>query len=317
MPKRSVDAPVVQEADVVESNVVAPSKDELSNEPVWDVHSTDIVQGDVVPGFAISLDESARRIKLLRQFVQEQMVEGEDYGKIPGTSGKPTLFKPGAEKLNAIFGLAPIVEVSSRLEDWDKGFVAYEIKVTLINKRTREIESEGIGSCNSRERKYVKQDAANMANTILKMAKKRALVDATLSAVRASGLFTQDVEDLAANGALNNSGYSRPTGGSNGAPPRQAAASQDRPWNPAWRSKIGPCAEQKDENGSVLVQGKTLDEMSKNELRWYYDKALEGADKDGPYAAQDKSKAAYILEIAPDILDYDPVEYQRSGFRRR
>jgi hypothetical protein len=124
------------------------------------------------------------------------MVEGEDYGIVPGTNGKPTLFKAGAEKLNAIFGLAPVVEVVNRAEDWDKGFVSYEVKVTLLNKRNGQVEAEGIGCCNSRERRYKNQDAANVANTILKMSKKRALVDATLSATRASGMFTQDLEDM-------------------------------------------------------------------------------------------------------------------------
>jgi hypothetical protein len=132
---------------------------------------------------------------MLQQYVREHMVEGEDFGVIPGST-KPTLFKPGAEKLNAIFGLAPIVEISNRVEDWDKGFVAYEIKVILLNKRTGQVEAEGIGSCNSKERRYARQDAPSISNTVLKMAKKRALVDATLSATRASGLFTQDLEDM-------------------------------------------------------------------------------------------------------------------------
>lgn len=150
---------------------------------------------DVFPDFAVSLEEEARRVKMLQQYVREHMVEGEDYGVIPGST-KPTLFKPGAEKLNAVFGLAPMVEISNRVEDWDKGFVAYEIKVTLINKRTGQVEAEGIGSCNSKERRYARQDAPSISNTVLKMAKKRALVDATLSATRASGSFTQDLEDL-------------------------------------------------------------------------------------------------------------------------
>jgi hypothetical protein len=151
---------------------------------------------DVFPDFAVSLEEANRRVKMLAEFVRGHMVEGEDYGIVPGTNAKPTLFKSGAEKLNAIFGLAPIVEVVSRIEDWDKGFVSYEVKVTLINKRNGQVEAEGIGNCNSRERRYKNQDAANVANTILKMSKKRALVDATLSATRASGMFTQDLEDM-------------------------------------------------------------------------------------------------------------------------
>jgi hypothetical protein len=164
---------------------------------------------DVFPDFAVSLEEANRRVEMLKQFVREHMVEGEDYGVIPGASPKPTLFKPGAEKLNAIFGLAPVVEVTERSEDWDAGFVAYEIKVTLINKRTGGVEAEGIGSCNSRERRYKNQDAANVANTLLKMAKKRALIDATLSATRASGMFTQDLEDMDLGGFNNSRGSDR------------------------------------------------------------------------------------------------------------
>ncbi len=158
---------------------------------------------DVFPDFAISLKEANRRVEMLKEFVREHMVEGEDYGVIPGASNKPTLFKPGAEKLNAIFGLAPLLEITSRVEDWDAGFAAYEVKITLLNKRTGNIEAEGIGSCNSRERRYKNQDAANVANTLLKMAKKRALIDATLSATRASGTFTQDLEDIEIGGNQN------------------------------------------------------------------------------------------------------------------
>lgn len=150
---------------------------------------------DVFPDFAVDPAEMTRRTAMLKDYVREHMSEGEDYGIIPGGS-KPTLFKPGAEKLNAVFGLSPLVELNNRVEDWDNGFVAYEVKVTLLNKRTQGIEAEGVGSCNSRERRYKNQDAANVANTILKMAKKRALIDATLSATRASGMFTQDLEDL-------------------------------------------------------------------------------------------------------------------------
>ena len=150
---------------------------------------------DVFPDFAASPAEVTRRTEMLRDYVKNHMTVGEDYGVIPG-GNKPTLFKPGAEKLNAVFGLSPMVEVSNRVENWDDGFVSYEMKVTLLNKRTGGVEAEGIGSCNSRERRYKNQDAAGIANTVLKMAKKRALVDATLSATRASGMFTQDLEDI-------------------------------------------------------------------------------------------------------------------------
>ena len=164
-------------------------------EPEMAPEAQALTAADVFPDFAASPDEVTRRTEMLRDYVKNHMTVGEDYGVIPG-GNKPTLFKPGAEKLNAVFGLSPMVEVSNRVEDWDNGFVAYEMKVTLLNKRTGGIEAEGIGSCNSRERRYKNQDAAGIANTVLKMAKKRALVDATLSATRASGMFTQDLEDI-------------------------------------------------------------------------------------------------------------------------
>ncbi len=79
------------------------------------------------------------------------------------------------------------------MEDWQRGFFSYEVKGTLINKRTVLVEAEGVGCCNSRERKYKNQDAFNISNTILKMAKKRAIVDVVLSATRSSGIFSQDI----------------------------------------------------------------------------------------------------------------------------
>ena len=44
--------------------------------------------------------------------------------------------------------------------------------------------------------KQVRTNSADVANTILKMAKKRALVDAVLTITAASDIFEQDIEDL-------------------------------------------------------------------------------------------------------------------------
>ncbi len=160
-----------------------------------DGETGEILQTDAAPFMAISIEESRQRIQELQRFVREQMIPDTDYGVIPGTK-KPSLYKPGAEKLNAIFGLSPHVAILDKTVDVPGGYVAYEVKVTLVHKATGRIEAEGVGSCNSQERKYKNQAAADMANTVLKMAKKRALVDATLSATRCSGGFTQDVEDM-------------------------------------------------------------------------------------------------------------------------
>ncbi len=50
--------------------------------------------------------------------------------------------------------------------------------------------------------KVENENPADQYNTVLKMAKKRALVDAMLTCTAASDIFTQDLEDLAANGVV-------------------------------------------------------------------------------------------------------------------
>jgi hypothetical protein len=154
-----------------------------------------IEANDVVPEFAITITEAKQRTKMLQKFVKDMMIADIDYGIIKGCS-KPSLLKPGAEKLCEIFGFSKQVEILNRVEDWDKGLFHYEVKVILTNKRTGIIEAEGIGCCNSMERKFKNQDSYSLINTLLKMAKKRALVDAVLSATRSSGLFTQDIEEM-------------------------------------------------------------------------------------------------------------------------
>jgi hypothetical protein len=178
----------------------------------------------------MSVDEMEERMKIMQDFIKRAMVEGQDFGKIPGTD-KPTLLKPGAEKLGTFYGYSNKVDVVNKIEDWKGGFFHYEVKVSLINKKTGCVEAEGIGSCNSKEARYryrwafenqlprgvtkeelprkaitkngktynlyrtENDDVFTLPNTLLKMAKKRAFVDATLSATRTSGIFTQDVED--------------------------------------------------------------------------------------------------------------------------
>lgn len=163
------------------------------------------VKVSLVPSLAISLSEAKERIDLLEQFVKEMMKEGLDYGMIDGFR-KPTLLKPGAEKLCDIFGFSKHVDIINRMENWEKGIFAYEVKVTLVSKQTGYMEAEGIGTCNNKEQPFIDQDPFSLVNTLLKMAKKRALIDAVLSATRASGLFTQDIEDLSKENPINKGG---------------------------------------------------------------------------------------------------------------
>ncbi|MDO6354248.1 hypothetical protein Q3V94_04005 [Caloramator sp. CAR-1] len=141
------------------------------------------------------IEREIEQFKLIQNFIKSQMKEGEDYGKIPG-SPKPSLFKPGAEKLCNLYGFTINVDILEKVENWKEGFFYYLCKCSLRSKKTGEIISEGLGSCNSKETKFARQNPYTIVNTILKMAKKRALIDATLSATRTSGIFTQDIEDM-------------------------------------------------------------------------------------------------------------------------
>lgn len=143
----------------------------------------------------VSSPQIARqRLMQLQEFVRDAMIEGIDYGTIPGTP-KPTLYQPGAQKLTEIYGLAPHYEFTSRVENWESGFLVYEARCTLRSRRDDSVVGTGIGACNSMEGRYKKRSAADLQNTLMKMACKRALVHAVLGATRSSGIFTQDLED--------------------------------------------------------------------------------------------------------------------------
>lgn len=142
------------------------------------------------------LNKVTQQLQAIANFqtvVQNNLKNGQDFGVIPGTN-KPTLLKPGAEKIQMLFGVTSEYEEIERIQDYDKGFFAYTIKCTL-SKNGQKI-TEGMGHCNTKEKKYIKQDPFTLANTCLKMAKKRAQIDATLTIASLSEVFTQDMEDL-------------------------------------------------------------------------------------------------------------------------
>ena len=215
--------------------------------------------------FTARLDAMKRGQDRVRRIQLELMVgptkedpEGEDYGVIPGTK-KPTLLKPGAEKICNAYGLVPTFE-----ETWidGDGVTAPHLRVRmkcLLHRgdATGPVIGEGVGAANSWERKHryrrgertcptcgvegailrskiaddqtgdkgwfcwakrggcganfvstaeeivgqevgdvENKDPFDVENTLLKMAKKRSHVDATLTATATSGLFSQDLEDL-------------------------------------------------------------------------------------------------------------------------
>jgi len=142
----------------------------------------------------MSIQEAEQELIELQEFIKGQMKEDTDFGIIPGVH-KPSLWKPGAEKLVNFHGLSvEYKESPSTVRDWDNNFFNFDYKCKLTSGRGRIIQ--GMGSCNSKEKKYDKQDGYTIVNTIQKMAKKRAFIDAVLTATRASFYFTQDMEEV-------------------------------------------------------------------------------------------------------------------------
>lgn len=139
----------------------------------------------------------------IEQIIATNLQAGVDYNTIPGCGKKPALLKAGAEHLAAIFGFRSTSSIINRIEDYPQFFVLYEVETTIIDTNGN-IIATGLGSCNSKERKYQRTDFAGNLNTILKMAKKRSFVDAILTACHASGVFTQDIEEISADNFIAN-----------------------------------------------------------------------------------------------------------------
>jgi hypothetical protein len=138
------------------------------------------------------------RARAIHEIMKEAMKDGTDYGVIPGCGSKPTLLKPGAEKLLMMFQVAPKVSVTDLCTP---DVYRYRVLVSLISQAGVYL-GDGIGECSSLEKKWTRPNPADVANTVLKMAKKRALVDAVLTVLGASDIFTQDIEDTAPDKAV-------------------------------------------------------------------------------------------------------------------
>ncbi len=178
----------------------------------------------------LSAMQVREQVNLIQEVMKSVMIDGTHFGKIPGAGDKPTLFKAGAEKLASTFRLAvePIVEELSHGDEYRVRIIA---RITEMG--TERLLGSGVGEASSSESKYmwraavcpeeydatpdsmrrvkwnkgyppkpawkqdqVRMNVADVANTVLKMAKKRAMVDGILTVTGASDIFTQDIEEL-------------------------------------------------------------------------------------------------------------------------
>lgn len=184
-------------------------------------------------------DEEARfQLNAIARFqllVRQTFKRDLDFGVIPGTQ-KPTLYKPGADKVRGLLGCSDQYSIVDSVVDWDRPLFSFTYCCRLVHIQTGLIIGEGAGECNSMESKYRyrwcwpneveeevrrylegkrgytktihtkngdrlqyrvdNDDVYSLKNTILKMAKKRALVDVALGTGRLGEIFTQDLEDM-------------------------------------------------------------------------------------------------------------------------
>jgi hypothetical protein len=144
----------------------------------------------------LSLVEYKTNRQLLAQVMHQEMKAGVDYGVTPGTSGKPSLWKPGAEKLTSMFAFAP--SFTYTVEKHEAGHRTYDVKCTLRHRGSDVFLGDADAVCSTLESKYTAQKSkppADFYNTALKMAEKRALIAVVLFVTAASDIFTQDIDD--------------------------------------------------------------------------------------------------------------------------
>ncbi len=133
------------------------------------------------------------RYAALREWMQSMLQEGVDYGRIPGCGPKPSLFKPGAEKVCQRFHFQPrFARDTEACEMFANRPDLVCLRCELVCRDTGEIVGEGRGAARLDERRGWTE------NNCLKIAEKRAQIDAVLRTVGLSEVFTQDVEDMRA-----------------------------------------------------------------------------------------------------------------------
>lgn len=106
---------------------------------------------------AMTMETALARREAIVQFTKRIMCQDQDFGVIPGTQ-KPTLLKPGAEKLCNFFGLEPDYIPVEEIADWTgehhNGEMFYYIRYRCMLRRDDRVLGVGEGSCNSWESHY-------------------------------------------------------------------------------------------------------------------------------------------------------------------
>jgi hypothetical protein len=157
--------------------------------------------------FRAGLDRRKANRAALMEWIRDALIEGTDYGRIHVVGrnrcrlgsrcensahfSKPSLFKPGAEK---ICGMLGVTVHFPTLDDYEQAALhgvelAQIIMRCEIHDAAGRVVADGVGA------RALKQDFGDV-NKALKMAEKSAHIDATLRMAGLSEVFTQDLEDM-------------------------------------------------------------------------------------------------------------------------
>lgn len=145
----------------------------------------------LTPAQAIATIKQTRDVVVAIQ--NTVMIPGVHYGTLPGVP-RPFLTKDGAEVLCQAFSLVPreegVEDLSSERE------AKYRVIIGLYNQSGERV-GFGMGICSSEEKKFASQARADVENTILQQAIKRAYVQATRQRLATSDLFHAiDIGDM-------------------------------------------------------------------------------------------------------------------------
>jgi len=154
-----------------------------------------------------ALDSVKHNVAMMEKAVREVLEDGIDYGTVPGVKDL-FLFDPGASKVRDFFDTYPEHHILSHTVD--DGLITIMMEAKLIFRKTDQVVASGVGACSMKESRYryrwvenpedygcnaadcrkrkdkyvtkyrvPNPDVEELVNTIIKIAAKRAEVDAS------------------------------------------------------------------------------------------------------------------------------------------
>jgi hypothetical protein len=153
---------------------------------------------EAVLGRRMTIEQMQAHQALLRQIVETVLVAGQDYGFV-GNTNKRSLTKDGMEKLLLQFGCGIRIKDAKIAADFQANYISYTVTVQVVDIERDKLLCEKLGQCSTREKFHANKlkngtEVFELANTILQVATKRAVLMAGLAALGAGGLFSADTD---------------------------------------------------------------------------------------------------------------------------